>query len=249
VAKRIQDQFGPAAVPALIPLVGDGEWVVRYWAARLLKDMADPSALPALQQQLPLETDGTVKVQITEAIQALRPFKVSSAATAKELATLPVVMQGRLGELRHDLIQAYRVHDTTRAEGIRQKLVMMQVELCERLQRKSLSPQERARLITYYRNASARDRLLRKGANDYNNNCWVCRADIDSSVNRRCRCNWYICECGACQCPDFSSGQRGHQPECQQQIVRFGLTRYQELLEERRKLFGGWSRARVDFAT
>jgi hypothetical protein len=248
VAKRIK-AFGPAAAPALIPLVSDSEWVMRYWAAYLLKDMADPTALPALQHQLPLETQHAVKEQITAAIQTLRLFKSPGAAsTAKELAALPVAMQGRLDELRRDLIQAYRGHDMTRAERIRQHLVNMQVQLCERLRRQSLSPQERQRLTNYYLNASVRGRLLKRKANDYHNNCWVCRADVDSSVNRQCGCKWLICECGACQCPDFSIGQRGHQPECQQQIARFGLARYQELIEERRKLYGGWSRARVDFA-
>ena len=248
VAKRVK-QLGLAAVPALIALVRDGEWVMRYWAARLLKDMADPSALAALQHQLGLETERTVKTQIMEAIQALRLFKAPDVAmTTKQLAALPVAMQGRLDELRRDLIQAYRGRDMARAEGIRQKLVKMQVELCERLRRQSLSPQERQRLTTYYLKASAHTRLLKRTAKDYHNNCWVCRADVDSSVNRQCRCQWLICECGACQCPDFSIGMRGHQPECQQQIARFGRARYQELIEERQKLYGGWSRARADFA-
>jgi hypothetical protein len=245
VAKRIKES-GLASVSGLTPLVSDGEWVIRYWAARLLKDLADPAALPALQRQLPLETESLVKTQITEAIQALRLFKAPEiATTTRELATLPVAMQGRLDELRRDLIQAYRGHDVARAERIRQRLVKLQVELCERLRRKPLSPEDRHRLTRYYLNAAAQGRLLKRKAEDYHNNCWVCRADVDSSVNRQCRCEWLICECGACQCPDFSVGQRGRQPECQQQIARFGRARYQELIEERRKLYGGWSRARV----
>ena len=215
VAKRIK-AFGAAAVPALIALVGDDEWVLRYWAARLLKDLADPSALPALQHQLALETERTAKTQIMEAIQALRLFKAPEvAATTRELAALPVGVQGRLDELRRDLIQAYRGRDMARAEGIRQKLVKMQVELCERLRRQPLSPDERKRLTTYYLKAAAHTRLLKRTAKDYHNNCWVCRADVDSSANRQCHCQWLICECGACQCPDFSTGMRGHQPECQ----------------------------------
>lgn len=247
VAKRIK-AFGATAAPALIPLVNDSEWVMRYWAARLLKDMTDPSALPALQHQLSLETERTVKTQIMETIQALRLFKApETAATTRQLAALPVAMQGRLDELRRDLIQAYRGRDMARAEGIRQKLVKMQVELCERLRQRAFSPEDRKRLTTYYLKASAHGRLLKRKAKDYRNNCWVCRADVDSSVNRQCGCQWLICECGACQCPDFSTGMRGHQPECQRQISRFGRARYQELIEERRKLYGGWSRARVDF--
>lgn len=247
VAKRVK-AFGPAAVPALIALVSDGEWVIRYWAAHLLKDLGDPAALPALQQRLPLETDKTARKQIMETIQALRVFKAPEvAATTRELAALPVALQGRLDELRRDLIQAYRGRDIARAEGIRRKLVKMQVELCERLRRQPLSSHERKRLTTYYLNAAASGRLLRRAAKDYHNNCWVCRGDVDSSANRQCGCKWLICECGACQCPDFSTGMRGRQRECQRQINRLGLARYQELIEERRKLYGGWPRARVDF--
>lgn len=155
----------------------------------------------------------------------------------------------RVNSLRSRLRQAHLNGDSEREERLRARLIAAQLSLRQQMSDSRLSPAEIEGLRDFYRNAAAPEKLARR----YQNVCWVCLADVDSDTNERCTCKWLICDCGACQCPDFSLGPKGHDPECELQIQRLGEVRYADLVTSRQERhtsarYPNFSFARVDFS-
>jgi hypothetical protein len=63
--------------------------------------------------------------------------------------------------------------------------------------------------------------------------CWACGRFVALDNLKCSSCGWRICECKACQSPDFWDGTKDYQPKCMEQAVRMGMQRFQRLCIER----------------